>query len=246
MRGCSSLSGNGSPCMRITWKLDCLLLHGRQTFASSRTRQRKHLPFQSDSRVMTARCITTSRTIRSFSRGFSAYLDASRMRYRRILVPFAAHLWRWARSMGGSSAYSAVILLSVFWAAIGSARLRRDLGFDPACGLAFLLVPATLISMDRLTVDVALVALCVAFALFVGRDSLGRTVCAYCGRGAGNSRNRTAAHRRLRSVAVLESQMFRALSSSRRGVPRPGVVSVGRNPYEPETFPSCPVSRFRD
>jgi hypothetical protein len=69
------------------------------------------------------------------------------------------------------AAYLAVILLFVF---LGSYWLSRYAAFHarhPAWGVGFLLLPATLISLNRLTVDVALVALCVGFAWYAKRGS---------------------------------------------------------------------------
>jgi hypothetical protein len=108
-----------------------------------------------------------------FQRGFSSYLDAPRMRYRRILVPLAAHLLAFGRDQWVDKAYLAVVLLSVFLGGYWLSEFAARFGFDPAFGLAFVLIPATLISIDRLTVDVALLALCAGFALFAARDSLG-------------------------------------------------------------------------
>jgi hypothetical protein len=107
-----------------------------------------------------------------FSRGFSAYLDASRMRYRRILVPLAAHALALGRDEWVDRAYFGIILLAVFCGGYWLSAFATTLGYKAVWGLAFLLLPATLISMDRLTVDVALAALCVAFALYVGRNSM--------------------------------------------------------------------------
>jgi len=107
-----------------------------------------------------------------FSRGFSPYIDAPRMRYRRILVPLAAHLLALGRDEWVDRAYSAVILIAVLCGGYWLSAYATMLGLSAAWGLAFLLIPATLISMDRLTVDVALVALSVAFALYAVRASL--------------------------------------------------------------------------
>jgi hypothetical protein len=106
-----------------------------------------------------------------FSRGFAGYLDASRMRYRRILVPLAA----WTLALGNDNridtAYFGVIVFFVFLGAYWLALYSSLLGYSAAWGLAFLLIPATLISIDRMTVDVALAALCVALAVFVARGA---------------------------------------------------------------------------
>ena len=106
-----------------------------------------------------------------FVRGFDAFLDAPRMRYRRILVPLAAHVLALANDQWVDEAYIGVILLAVFLGGYWLSAYCSMLGYSANWGLAFVLVPATLISMDRLTVDVALVALCIAFAICIARQS---------------------------------------------------------------------------
>ena len=104
-------------------------------------------------------------------RGFETYLDAPRMRYRRILVPLAAHVLALGRDKWIDGAYIAVILIAIFCGGFWLSAYSSMLGLSAAYGLTFLLIPATLISIDRLTVDVALAALCIAFALFTARGS---------------------------------------------------------------------------
>jgi hypothetical protein len=102
------------------------------------------------------------------------YIDAPRLRCRRILVPGLAYLAAAGQSGAIDAAFMAVDLLflfaGVYWSSRYAIRHARHL----AWGLAFLLTPAVLISLDRATVDLALVALCVAFALYVTEErSLG-------------------------------------------------------------------------
>ena len=106
-----------------------------------------------------------------FIRGFDAAVDAPRMRYRRILVPLAAHWLAFGNDDRVDGAYVAVILLAVFAGGYWLSMYCSLLGYSAAWGLAFVLVPATLISMDRMTVDAALATLCVAFGVFVMRGS---------------------------------------------------------------------------
>src|SRR5512147_1236944 len=77
------------------------------------------------------------------------YLDDQRVRYRRILVPLLA--WLFAAGQNGTvdAAYRAVILLFVFLGAWWLSRYAVLRGAAPAWGLAFLLVPGTIISLDR-------------------------------------------------------------------------------------------------
>ena len=100
-------------------------------------------------------------------RGFANFIEVPAFRYRRILVPVLA----WALALGDDAwihvAYFTVILgfafLGVYWLALFA--MRREM--HPAWGLVFVLTPATLTSVDRMTADIALAALAIAFALYV-------------------------------------------------------------------------------
>jgi hypothetical protein len=103
-------------------------------------------------------------------RGISSGVDAPRLRYRRILVPFVA----WTLGAGGPAvdrAYRGIVLLCVFLGAYWSARLAAGFGRSPLWGAAFLLLPATMVSLERMTVDVALAALVAGWALATLRGS---------------------------------------------------------------------------
>jgi hypothetical protein len=99
-------------------------------------------------------------------RGAAAAMDDPALRYRRILVPALA----WAVALGRDSAvhaaYFAVILGFVFLGVYWLARAIKMRGRHPAWGLLFALTPAALVSMDRMTVDVALAALAAGFVLY--------------------------------------------------------------------------------
>lgn len=101
------------------------------------------------------------------------YFDSARLRYSRILIPALA--WTFAAGMQTriDAAYIAVILGWVFLGVYWLGRLAVEQRSHPACGLAFLLLPATLVSIDRMTVDVALAALCIAFVRSAKRQSPG-------------------------------------------------------------------------
>lgn len=102
---------------------------------------------------------------------WARYYDAIRMRHDRILVPVAA----WLLAAGNDQCVDRIyvglilgwILLGTYWLA----RYASGEGRHPAWGLAFLLLPATLTSIDRMTVDVALAALCVAFVRYAKNQS---------------------------------------------------------------------------
>jgi len=100
------------------------------------------------------------------TRGAVAAMDDPELRYRRILVPALA----WALALGRDSAvhaaYFAVILGFAFLGVYWLARVMVLQGRHPAWGLMFVLMPEVLVSMDRMTVDVALAALTVGFVLY--------------------------------------------------------------------------------
>lgn len=92
------------------------------------------------------------------------YIDAPRMRFTRILVPGLAYILAAGQPRFIDAAYFAVILLSLFLGAFWLARLAELQGQPAAWGLLFLVFPASAVSIDRMTVDVALAALWLAFA----------------------------------------------------------------------------------
>jgi len=99
-------------------------------------------------------------------RGYARFIDGPRERYDRILIPALAYLMAGGNQRRIDAAYVAVTALFAFLGCFWLSRWAVGSGAHPAWGLAFLLVPATLISMDRMTVDIALAALTVAFALY--------------------------------------------------------------------------------
>ena len=100
------------------------------------------------------------------TRGAISGMDDPALRYRRILVPALA----WAAALGRDSAvhaaYFAVILGFVFLGVYWLARAMDIHGQHPSWGLMFVLTPAALVSMDRMTIDIALAALTAGFALY--------------------------------------------------------------------------------
>jgi hypothetical protein len=98
-------------------------------------------------------------------RNFGPFLDDPRYRARRILVPGVAFLLAFGRDRFVDPAYLLVIWLFV---GLGVYWLGR---IAPRFALGFLLVPATLVSIDRMTVDVALAACCVGFALYTQENA---------------------------------------------------------------------------
>jgi hypothetical protein len=103
------------------------------------------------------------------TRGYARYVDSPEIRWRRILVPALAWALALGRSGWADGAYIAVILGWVFAGSFWGARLARGMGYPAWIGGGFLLLPATLAALDRMTVDVALAALLLG-ALCVGED----------------------------------------------------------------------------
>jgi hypothetical protein len=100
-----------------------------------------------------------------FRHGLSRYVDNPRMRYGRILVPLAAYLLAAGNPNWIDPAVLTVILFFIFLGACWLARFALQNGRRPESAFLFLLLPATILSIETLTVDVALVALCAGFAL---------------------------------------------------------------------------------
>jgi hypothetical protein len=105
-----------------------------------------------------------------FRRGFDRFVDDPRLRWRRGLVPVLAHIMALGQDAWIDVAFRALVLLSACLGVYATSRLVAAYGRHPAWGLAFLALPGVIASLDRLTVDVVLVALTVAFAgAVVGR-----------------------------------------------------------------------------
>ena len=106
-----------------------------------------------------------------FQRGLEKYMDGPVTRYRRILVPGLAFVLAVGRQPWIDGAYIVVIAFFVLLGAYWLSRWSALHGHHPAWGLAFLIVPTTLISMDRMTVDVALTALAVGATFYYETES---------------------------------------------------------------------------
>jgi len=102
-------------------------------------------------------------------RGFVSSIDAPRFRYRRILVPLLAWLAAAGRDRLVDRAYLAEIWLWVFAGALWTGLAAAARGAGPTWTLAFLAVPAVIVSLDRLTVDIALAALTAGIVYYLER-----------------------------------------------------------------------------
>jgi hypothetical protein len=108
-----------------------------------------------------------------FRRGFARYIDGPALRYRRILVPGLVYLMAGGQDRAIDPAFFALNLFMLFVGVYWSCRYVTHFAHHPMWGLLFLLVPAVLISVDRITVDIALTALCVGFALYLKEERPG-------------------------------------------------------------------------
>ncbi len=102
---------------------------------------------------------------------FQPWVDDPGLRYRRILVPLVAFLAAGGASERVDGAYRALIIGWIFLGAYWVACYASLCGRRPAWGLAFLLVPTVLLSAERMTVDVALAAVCAGVAFQARRGA---------------------------------------------------------------------------
>lgn len=107
--------------------------------------------------------------------GLADYVDSPGFRYSRILLPLLAHLIALGNPNWIDQAYIGVIVACSFFGTLYSARLARTLGLCEWYGLFFLLLPATWISINRLTVDVAVAAGCAAYLVWSTEQENDRT-----------------------------------------------------------------------
>jgi hypothetical protein len=104
-------------------------------------------------------------------RGYERYIDGPAQRYRRLLIPALAYLLAGGYQPWIDASYIAVVALFVFLGSYWLSRWAVLSGAHPAWALGFLATPAAVISMDRMTVDVALAAFTVGFAVYLQDDS---------------------------------------------------------------------------
>jgi hypothetical protein len=100
-----------------------------------------------------------------FRHGLARYIDNPRLRYGRILVPLAAYALAVGNPHWIDRAYRFVVLLFVFLGAYWTGCFMLQHGRRAASAVLFALLPATILSIEVLAVDVALMALCAGFLL---------------------------------------------------------------------------------
>jgi hypothetical protein len=138
--------------------------------------QSEHLYFFPDSRGYDGQIFHLIAHDPWMTRGSRGAIAAPAFRYQRIFVPALAWMLALGRDEYIHEAYFAVILASAFAGVFWLARLAQLRGLHPAWGLAFLAVPATITSLDRMTADITLAALIVVFALYVELESPWRVI----------------------------------------------------------------------
>jgi hypothetical protein len=104
--------------------------------------------------------------------GFSEYLDNKTLRLRRILFPALAALLSFGQPSWVTPAYVVVMWLAVLIGMYALARLCTHWGLPPVLGLCFLLIPATIISVDRMMPDVGIALATVLLLLALAEDRL--------------------------------------------------------------------------
>ena len=111
-------------------------------------------------------------------RGFVSYVDNIRLRWRRIGVPGLAALLAGGSERGVDYVYIAIQLVFVFLGTLWLSWYVQSQRLHPAWGLTFLLIPAVAVSIDRLTIDLPLAAICIGLALYADAPKPGWQVYA--------------------------------------------------------------------
>ncbi len=99
--------------------------------------------------------------------GTEKYIDMPRLRYRRILLPALAWLLAAGSQAWIDAAYFGATALFVLLGAWWLSRYAVLMGRSPWWGAGFVAVPGVYVSLDRMTVDITMAALTVAFALYL-------------------------------------------------------------------------------
>jgi hypothetical protein len=111
-------------------------------------------------------------------RGFLSFVDNPRTRWRRIGVPGLAALAAAGSDRWVDWAYIGIQLAFVFAGVFWLSRYALEQRWHPGWGLAFLAIPAVAVSLDRMTIDLSLAALCIGLVLYAGRGAVYPILCA--------------------------------------------------------------------
>jgi hypothetical protein len=105
------------------------------------------------------------------TRHYDRFIDAPRLRCRRILIPGLAYVLGAGQDVWIDWAYLVVCWLAIGIGTFCLAELAAADGRSRFWGLLFLVTPATLIAIERMTVDIGITALCLAALLAARRQS---------------------------------------------------------------------------
>lgn len=94
------------------------------------------------------------------------YLDPPQLRYQRVLFPLLAYVLAFGQQPWIDFAYFSLILLNLAAGTYWTSRLAGLRGVSPWWGLAFVVLPSSLSSIDRMVVDGPLVTCVAGFAFF--------------------------------------------------------------------------------
>lgn len=108
-----------------------------------------------------------------FQKGTARYVDGPTTRYDRILIPGLAAILSFGQDRFVDAAYIAIVLGFIYLGALWLGRFAAANGAHPAWACMFGLLPGTLISIQRMTVDIALLALCMGFVWYASRKAYG-------------------------------------------------------------------------
>ena len=107
-----------------------------------------------------------------YRKGGDRYVDDPRTRYRRPLVSFLAYGLAMGRPGWIDVTYTGVILALVFAGSWWACQLALQHSRNVLWGLVFFIAPATLIGVNRLTIDIALAAFCLGYVVLLGSRRL--------------------------------------------------------------------------
>jgi hypothetical protein len=106
-----------------------------------------------------------------YRNGIGRAVDDPSLRYRRILIPALAWLLAFGHQQWIDVAFFSCNLAFLFLGAWWLAQLLGRLGWNIWYSVLYLAAPATVVSLDRMTVDLALVSLALGFAVYVNSES---------------------------------------------------------------------------